>query len=638
MEAAGTSIDWLKTWFWTTCNRHPSSIRDIVQQCVPGQSIQQKTSATDLGFQLQYSGNNSLGIITSRLQKGFDTLRRLQAMPRMLSIKESMLRTSVYPATLHGSEIKPLSTEHVQQLRTRAARALFGNNSSMSPVLALTLTTGGILDPEFWLLAKSLCTARAFLLNQSPTVQRNFFHMCSRFQGTLSQVCGPASALAFMLGQISLQIDAEGFLHATAFLKFHVLCVSQKRLVRCLQEAWMDRLAVVHTARYKWFQYRDIARDETVQVINKFADAKRWMILREIAGAYQVASRKQKWLSHVSSQCPHCGQDDSRYHRLVECALGSDVRQPYLTKLQELELSESLLTRYPVITIHPSAEAIQLMLFNLPDAVWDASILRLVHSRRERQEIVHWFTDGSYCMFPNHVGSRFSAYTVVLDLCESDQERAIIAEQFRHNHRMAPSLQVACAARRQGEQDILRAETYAIVSISENVGYGVIHSDSQTAISNVQRALGATSPRDLASCENMDLLLRLWNIRHNLGITLEKVKAHQAIPTISDELQRYWLWVMTLLTVQLNMLVNISCRTWCKLCEQNILRFQVSRKTWKPFFACIWNCRRCGLRQHNKPVRDNKLCNMIIVPSAKHTVTGMSPIHLILLAKGIYSF
>ena len=539
MDAAGTSIDWQKTWFWSTCNRHANDIQNIVQQCVPGQQIQQKSSAADLGFQLQYSGNNTLGITTTRLQKGFQRLLRLQAMPHTLVIKETMLRTSVYPAALHGSEIKPLSIDNLQQLRTRAARALFGHNNSMSPALALSCTKGGVLDPEYWIIAKALCTARHFLLNQSQEVQHAFFYMCSRFQGTLQQVCGPASALAFMLSQLSLQLDANGFLHATAFLKFSVLGVSRKRLLRFLQDAWMERLVIMHTNRFKWFQFPDISLPETVQVLNGFADSKRWMLIREISGAYQVATQKQKWLSHATGLCPHCNMEDSRFHRLMECPLGSDVRQHYQPLLDVLIEEESLLPYYPVITVHPDAEAITLLQFQLPEAVWSENVLQKVREKQDNNETLHWFTDGS-CMLPCQVGSSFSAFTVILDLCQSDDERCLVADQFRDSPVNVPSLQIACVARSQGEQDILRAETWAILAIAGNVGSGVVHSDSQTAINNARKALTAFSPSDFATCEHMDLLCRLWQIRHDVNLELVKVKAHQCIRTIPDPLLRYW--------------------------------------------------------------------------------------------------
>eukprot|EP00435_Cladocopium_sp_Y103_P031817 s28_g8.t1 len=539
MRAAGTAIDWDKTWLWTTCHRNASHIKDFVQQCIPGQQIQQKDSAADLGFQLQYSGNTELGAMLTRLQEGFQRLQRLQAMPHLLGVKETMLRTSVYPAALHGAEIKPPSIDHFQQLRTRSARALFGFNNSLSPAIALSCTKGGILDPEFWLTVKALFTARHFLLTQKPDHVQMFFRLCSKFQGTLSQVCGPASALAFLLRQLTLQLDAQGCLHVTAFLKFPILRVSKKRLLRYLEDAWMNKLIVMHTARFKWFHFPDISRVGTTKCLQAFADTKRWQLIREIAGGYQTASQKQKWLTTESGLCPHCNQPDSRYHRLVECPLGAHIREPYQAKLDHLIEQESLLLEFPVITIHPNLEAINLMQHQIPDAIWSDKILQLVRQKQRDNETLHWFTDGS-CMLPSHVDSRFSAYAVILDLCHNDAERCAVADTFRYSPAESPTFVTACTARGQAEQDILRAETQAILAVALTIGPGVIHSDSQVAIHNVTLALQATNPAGFASCEHVDLLLRIWDRRQSIDLQFAKVKAHQDLPAVSDPLLRYW--------------------------------------------------------------------------------------------------
>lgn len=157
------------------------------------------------------------------MQKGFKRLERLQAMPHQLTVKEIMLRTSIYPATLHGSEIKPPSGEHLQTLRSKAAHALFGSCNSLSPAIALACTNKTILDPEYWLIFKSLITARSFLLYQKPNSAMAFFKICSQFRGSLQQVHGPAAALAYMLDHINWKLDSQDKLQVTAFLAFPLL-------------------------------------------------------------------------------------------------------------------------------------------------------------------------------------------------------------------------------------------------------------------------------------------------------------------------------------------------------------------------------------------------------------------------------
>eukprot|EP00435_Cladocopium_sp_Y103_P066590 s251_g28.t2 len=49
-QTAGVAIDWNKTWCWATSKAMIPAIQDQVQRCLPGQKIQSKDSASDLGF------------------------------------------------------------------------------------------------------------------------------------------------------------------------------------------------------------------------------------------------------------------------------------------------------------------------------------------------------------------------------------------------------------------------------------------------------------------------------------------------------------------------------------------------------------------------------------------------------------
>eukprot|EP00435_Cladocopium_sp_Y103_P005344 s502_g1.t1 len=537
-NAAGVQIDWNKTWGWSVCNRHASAIQSFVDQVMPGKVISFRSAAADLGFQLQYSGNNVLGIAKTRIDKAMLRLARLQAMPHQLSVKEAMLRTSIFPAALHGAEIKPPACDTLQQLRSKSAHALYGNSSSLSPAIALACSGGSILDPEFWVTAKAITTARAFLIKQSPEVCAKFFHLCSRFRGTLQNVHGPAAALSFLLCQIDWKLDAHGNLHVTAFLKLPLLGVSIQRVMRFLEQAWMEKLILLHTARTKWYNLPDIARVETLAVLKRFQDTKRWLIVRELAGAYQVASQKQKWLSSSTGACSFCQGEDSRRHRFLECPVGQHAREPFQHLLDELVQEDSLLPDHPVVIRSPDLDALQVMFFSQPEPCWSDAIRQHVRTMLAQGVEPHWYTDGS-CMHPTQPSFRHAAFAIVLDLCHDDDERIDIACRYKGLPCKIPSFQVACAARCQGEQDILRAEISAIVTLAEEIKHGVVHVDSQSAITLTLRALNASAPADFAACEHMDLLLRLWHVRHDVTLQLVKVKSHQDPDQIEDPLLRY---------------------------------------------------------------------------------------------------
>ena len=114
--------------------------------------IQHKASASDLGFQLQYSGNVVKGASHPRLQKSEARLWRLKCMSLDLVVKEQVRRTSIPPAAFYGCVIRPPSQDEFDHFRSLAAQAILGHCQNVNPAVVLFFANGGVLDPEFWIL------------------------------------------------------------------------------------------------------------------------------------------------------------------------------------------------------------------------------------------------------------------------------------------------------------------------------------------------------------------------------------------------------------------------------------------------------------------------------------------------------
>ena len=552
---AGLTIDMSKTWFW--CN-HVSDINLIKEQLTRlpnGNKIQHKSSASDLGHQLHYSVGNSNGVINERLSKGETRLLRLKYMKHSLEVKEQILRMSVLPATFYGCTIKPPAQDAIEHIRSLAAHALLGSCSNLNPSVVLFCAIGGVLDPEFWIYVQVLRAARMFLLKCNPETRRRFLHIASRFHGHLSHVRGPASCLAHCLHKLDWKINDKGEIQVTAFLTFNLMFCSFKRFVRFMTRAWQEKFFMLHSHRTKWFNMPDVCQQETTAVLKTFPHDQRAALMRELGGGFQLAQQKMKWDSNQTDKCTFCEATDSREHRLLHCPVGMHVRQPYTCLLQELEECGSLIQQYPFAVVHPSFEAMQTILFNAPDPVWGVEICQHVRSMIARQVQVHWFTDGS-CFHPASPVSRYSAYAIVLDLCENDVQRIHAAEAYANSNMTCPCLQIATVARTQGEQDILRAEMQAVAAIMLQFGEGVIHTDSQSTIDYMCLALSANTPWEFAACEHMDILYKVWSHKQHVHNTLAKVKAHVDVNQVQEPLTKYWSMG--------NALVNDSAKNACQ--------------------------------------------------------------------------
>ena len=552
-STAGLALDFDKTWFWCT---HVEEVDTVKQQLalVPnGEKIKQKTSASDLWHQMQYSGNAQKGITSERMEKGIRRLQRLKHMPQDIDVKEILLRTSILPAAFYGCTIRPPASDAIEHFRSLAARALLGDGHSLNPAIALLCTQGGILDPEVWIILQVIRSARNFLLKSDAQAREDFLWMASRFRGALHNVKGPASCLAFCLRKLDWQIDKHGGVHVTAFLNFNLLHCSFQRFARFVTQAWQEQHVMMHSQRTKWFNMPDICRRDTVATLAHFSAKQRVALLRELAGGFQLSSQKAKWLPEVDDKCAYCEAIDSREHRLLQCPVGQHVREQYQPTIHNLEEHGSLIAQFPFATVHPGFEAMQLIAFNAPQPIWGDAISEHVHDMIARNVDLHWFTDGS-CFNPSSPLTRYSAFAVVLDLCETNMERKHFACCYNSVEQLT-CFQTAITARTSGEQDILRAEMQAIAAIMMQFGEGAIHTDSQGALDLMMVALHATTPLEFAACEHMDILYRVWSQRSSIHNNLFKVKAHVAPQHVDDDLQRYW----TLGNAVVNDLAKFAC-------------------------------------------------------------------------------
>ena len=535
---AGLSIDWTKTWFWATANSdarfissmlHPFSTPTIVTRCY---------SATDLGYQMQYSNCPSLGNILTRFDEGICRLGRLMGMPHALDVKEHIVATSILPAAFHGAETRPISGERVQKFRSKIAAALFGTSHSLSPAIALLLTNPAILDPEFWLFLQSFRAARKFLFQVNQEKRNVFFRTASRCHGGISTIRGPAGTFAFYLQQLGWAVDAHGMIHPHPFISFPFLQVSFKRLLRFATLSWQERLVILQTQRKKLFSFPDVDRFSTTAVLRKFSPGQRRHLIREISGGFQTQQQKQKWADDAPLGCLFCGLPDSKTHRLMHCQTFQTTRNNFVSLVHKLEESESLVPEFPVCFVDPAADLLMQIHFKHPAPVFASEALNFVKQQKGADIPVHWFTDGS-CFNPSSVLGRYSAFSIILDIANNDEERKQWGKHCAPLGEPPPTFVKAAVGRTNGEQDILRAELSAICHIMIGPAYGNIHSDSSAAIAMVQTVLHAECVSQFSHLEHLDLLLLIWEARDNISCTLQKIKAHLDAADFHNPLQAY---------------------------------------------------------------------------------------------------
>ena len=537
VAAFGLVIDFGKTWYWASTNQVALEVKTLLEVALPDTVILRKEHAKDLGVEMHYSGPNRLGHTKARFQEGFDRLSRLAKLNVALSIKEHLLEASVWPAALFGSEFYPVPNQTLMSLRSSAADAVLGSAHSMNPAIALLLCGKRVLDPSFTCILSALRTARTWLLQQDVPTQDKFFRCVALASGRPQDVKGPASALQAYLHRINWKLTSTGHLQVSALQDCHLLKDSFQRVFRFLTHAWQDDFFVLYSQRKSLHSLRPPSRVDTVAILKSLDDTSRKATIREISGAYQLASQKAKWLPDTTNACKFCQGEDSRLHRLVECPVFHSIREPFLPLLQQLQDLEHPMLFCPMILRHPDCEA-HLGLHAVEPV---ASICQEAINRSHRLQalglVPKFYTDGS-CSYPSCPTSRHSGFAVIMDLATSDQHRTQQADLFLVTQTLPNTFQQVAIGKTRGEQTIGRAELQALLVLISAIPRCEVFSDSVYALGILTKFQQGASLDSFCDKDNLDLIAQA-SILDLSQVILRKIKAHTSIKDISCPISRY---------------------------------------------------------------------------------------------------
>lgn len=533
----GLEIDWTKTWAWSTNAEGEEALIGLIHQATSQKNSKQRV-ATDLGCPVVYHGNNVLGNLKTRMQEAKQRLLRVQWASWPIEVKNHVVASSIYPQAFYGSELTVIGIAHLESLRTCIAQALLGSKTpSASSALILQFADPRILDPQIYVILMALKQALRYL-GRCNEIQKEFFLQNLATPRKTTGYCqGPASALREYLLRIDLKVAANGNMWVSAFHCVNILKTGYKTLKPLVLQAWQENFLVLQTQRTKLFGLPPIDRVSTLQLLKKYKDSQRLMLLREIAGAFQTRCQQVKWDESTEVQCPWCNAGlDTRSHRLLECSAFAHIREGHEELVQELTDEDSPLVLLPVIFCEADAQYIHSLHQAMPEIEIPRDVTLAIRERHNNQSFFI-YTDGS-CQAPESVSSRFAAYAIIVDLCTTEEERIFEAQQFLVTGTLPKTLQTVGLARLTGQQGIHRAECMAIVKSFETFPEAIVYSDSSVAGALFNLCQNATKESELLMRNDFDLASRLFHSIAPLS-QVRKIKAHRDIATISDPIERY---------------------------------------------------------------------------------------------------
>ena len=524
-KMARLKVDPNKTWIWASNPDLAHSTFQAAEALCPGKASYKVVSgAKDLGLFMQYSGKANLGTLKDRIAEGHQRLNRIKMCLWPLKVKMHVITTSVYAAAFHGVEQVAIGQDLLARFRHQVAEAVLGTKShTMCPVLTF-LGLPKLLDPAVFVIFQALKSARKWLISASQEQKDIFLTIASKHRGKPGTSKGPAGALKTYLQRIDWSITNKGIIWVNPFVSIDICLASNKELLWWLKKSWQDQMLEMHTQRFSLFGFPAIEKEATTQCVQSFSDAEQKLILREISQAFQTNSQKSKWDEHEEGLCPYCQEKDSKQHRYLECKALTHIREQHPAAIDILQECHPGWCNLPVIFRHPQHDLLHAIHYRMPSANIPNEVVQTI-LQIATDNPPQFFTDGS-SLNQASPESRFTAFAIVADIAQSNQERIEQVNKFFATGHEPDSLIVVGASRTPGLQGIHRAEILAIVTLCETFQAFDLYTDSQTAISAFDRASRASSPSDFWEHPEFDLIVRIFNVK-KVTQKVHKIKAHE---------------------------------------------------------------------------------------------------------------
>eukprot|EP00438_Fugacium_kawagutii_P005254 Skav228636 [mRNA] locus=scaffold204:52029:56561:+ [translate_table: standard] len=520
------TIDWSKTWQWSTQSTK-KSVKAQLQAVHQGRSVQIVQTARDLGYMLHYGSSQSRATQRERHQKAVAKLQRLRRQHAPMQAKAQVCRHAITQA-MFATETYAVGRHWVRDLRSHIALTLSPNRRNTNPYLALALLSEHVIDPELFLLEASIKACRVMMISLPPATRDCFLEIAAQHSCDPLKVRGPAGALAYNLSQLGWQVDRRGHLLTDSAVEFNLFEAPWPSIRKYLHQQFLHNALLTQVIK-PGLRYAPLPNAaSTIQVLNEFDPKDQQILSYHLTGANMLATQTRHF-TESEGKCPLCQVEDSEEHRLLQCPSLSHVRADHPDAIQFLSEADPIHLLLPVIFEDPAWQFDWLVTNTLEPPELDPTVLdKLSHLQEENKRLV-CYTDGS-CSPPNAPMSARAAFAVVAHLSSTLEEYQQDLAYFLEHKRIPDSFQTLTAAYCQGAQTIQRAETQAVLTITELETECDIYTDSQYVLNWAQTLGSLLDMLQFINRANFDLLRRLWSSLQSGVVRLYKVKAHDFKP------------------------------------------------------------------------------------------------------------
>eukprot|EP00438_Fugacium_kawagutii_P015629 Skav213750 [mRNA] locus=scaffold258:89574:93023:+ [translate_table: standard] len=342
------TIDWSKTWAWTTQRTRRKAWKTTMRSTCPELTeLKVLSTAQELGYTLHYHKVHSRATMRKRRKIAIQHLHRARQL-KLDILPLTKIATYALQRALWGTHTHVVGQQWLTDLRSTIAKTLIPGKSGSNPFLACALASKHLDDPTVHLIWDNLRTIRQFLACQPGSTREAFFNLAATHSTRHSDVWGPAGAFAYNLLRIGWTCTRTGVLLTDTPASFHLLTGDLKEIKTAIEQSWIRMVFQCKLTRPEWNQLPYPDCQGTKRILHQLSPSEHKTVLAAITGSSMTAHQLGKFLDR-DDLCALCDQFDCREHRVLHCVATERVRQNHVSIVEWLRTMHPMHVHMPVL-------------------------------------------------------------------------------------------------------------------------------------------------------------------------------------------------------------------------------------------------------------------------------------------------
>ena len=490
LDAWRLKPDITKSWAWSS---HHISVEDkdtLVGLVSRFGELSFVNHNSDLGANIRYKRVMALGPIRDRFDQAINRASRLHSVTLPPELLCRALVTGSLSLVRHASEICPIGLRWYESLRSAFADVLCSNQNN------------DIIDPELKIIKQCFKTARVFLF-KFPEWQPFFVKLLASHPGGPFNSHGPIGCLKRWILRLGWWVTEDGTIVTNNRITISILSSCLHEIFSWIDTAWSQIVISQVDHRKGLGNLPDINLGATTRCLTKQETSNRRIMTKYLAGAWTTGDKIAHWKPN-DNRCILCQNPDSIHHRFFECPFTGPIRDEHRSTITLVEELAPFWPYSPLIPRHPD-ETKWWQQCSLEVGIPFHNLVRDPTSNKA----LSVYTDGS-CWFGSVPEAGIAAWTVIVDLAETDEQRVEAAVSWHKGAPWPVTLKPLHSGGIVGRQSNDRAELYAIIVAISLIQKIRVFSDSQYALGLLDIILNRQfCIPDISVKPNWDLVCKL---------------------------------------------------------------------------------------------------------------------------------